>query len=121
MPMYPLVAVVCGMVAYKCMSADMPSFLGKFWRGYLRAMGMLLAVTTAFFLVITLVAPFTDVSWIQIIRQPWSWMIFLIIVALFGIGLIWRQTAEGRTGQGLLMTFTVASLIAIFPSDERSP
>ena len=113
MPMYPLVAIVCGMVAHKCMSADMTSSIRKFWRGYLRVMGIMIAVVTGFFFIITLAASFIDVPWVQMLGQPWSWMIFLIIAALLGVGLIWRQTSKGHREHGLLMTFTLASLIAI--------
>ena len=113
MPMYPLLAVLCGIVVHQCQSVDITNSLRNFWRSYLRTMGIIFAGFAAFFLIITIAAEFLDVPWIQKLSQPWLLAILLAICTAGGMLLINRQTAPGRSENGVLMTFTVAALLAI--------
>jgi 4-amino-4-deoxy-L-arabinose transferase-like glycosyltransferase len=113
MPMYPLMAVVCGAVSQQCLSADITSFLRQFWRVFLRAMAVGIAGFAAVFLITTIAAGFSDAYWIRTLAQPWSLMTVLVICAAAGAALIFRQTSPGRTEHGLVVTFTITSLAAI--------
>ena len=112
MPMYPLLAVVCGAVADQCLSAPATDFLRHFWRGYVRVLVLVIAGFVATFLTATVTATFSNAHWAHTLAQPWLLMIALIAGAVLGVALIWRQTAPGRTGHSLLATFTAAALLA---------
>ncbi|MHC4617853.1 MAG: ArnT family glycosyltransferase [Planctomycetota bacterium] len=113
MPMYPLMAVVCGAVSQQCLSADIKSSLRQFWRAFLRVMAVAIAAFAAVFLIATIAAEFSNVHWIRMLAQPWSLMAVLVICAAAGAALVFRQTAPSRTEHGLVVTFAISSLVAI--------
>lgn len=113
MPMYPLMAVLCGAVVQQCLSADMKSILRRFWRDYLRVMAVIIAVFVAVFFAATVAAGFSDGYWISTLAQPWSLMIILVCCAAAGAVLIFRQASSGRREHALMVTFTLAALLAI--------
>jgi hypothetical protein len=76
-------------------------------------MGTIFVGFAVFFLLVTIAAQFLDVPWIQALSQPWSMAILLVIGTALGMLLINRQTAPGRTENGVLVIFTVAVLLAI--------
>jgi hypothetical protein len=113
MPMYPLMAIVCGAVSERCLSADITSFLRQFWRVFLRMAAVGIAGFAAVFLITTIAAGFSGGYWIRMLAQPWSLMAVLVISAVAGAVLIFRQTSPGRMEHGMVVTFTITSLIAI--------
>jgi 4-amino-4-deoxy-L-arabinose transferase-like glycosyltransferase len=112
MPMYPLLAVVCGAVAQQCLSAPMTSFLRQFWRSTLRITALVMAGFVVTFLMATIAKAFSGAPWILVLAQPWLLMTALVAGVATGVAWIWRQTSPGRTEQGRLVTFTIAALLA---------
>ena len=112
MPMYPLLAVVCGAVAQQALAAPITSSLRQFWRGTLRVLAVVMVGLAAAFLPATVAAGFSAASWVRLLAQPWPLMVALVLGVAVGLALIWRQTAPGRTEHGPLVTFTIAVLVA---------
>ncbi|HUU19036.1 MAG TPA: glycosyltransferase family 39 protein [Sedimentisphaerales bacterium] len=113
MPMYPLMAVLCGVVVQQALAADLTSFLRQFWYGYVRVMAMILAGFVTAFLMATLVAEFSDAHWVHALAQSWSLMTVWIICTVIGVTSIFRYVSLGRTGQEVVVTFAIASMLAI--------
>ncbi|MCX5643583.1 MAG: glycosyltransferase family 39 protein [Phycisphaerae bacterium] len=112
MPMYPLLAVVCGAVAQQCLSAPMTSSLRQFWRNTIRIVALVMAGVAVAFLMATIGGAFSDAPWIHVLAQPWLLMTALVTGVAAGVALIWRQTSPGRTEHGRLVTFTSVVLLA---------
>jgi len=113
MPMYPLIAVLCGVVVQQALTASLTSFLRQFWYGYVRVMAMILAGFVTAFLMVTLVAEFSDARWVHALAQPWLLMIVWVIGTVIGVTLIFRHMSPRRTGHGVVVTFAIASMLAI--------
>ncbi|MHC4323565.1 MAG: ArnT family glycosyltransferase, partial [Planctomycetota bacterium] len=112
MPMYPLMAVVCGAVAQRALSSDIASSLRQFWRFFLRAVAVGVVGIAATFLIATIAAAFIDAQWINTLAQRW-WLIALLVICTGAGGmLVFRQTSPGRIEHGLFVTFIIASLVA---------
>jgi 4-amino-4-deoxy-L-arabinose transferase-like glycosyltransferase len=113
MPMYPLMAVVCGAVAQQCMAAPLKSLLREFWRGILRVMAVVVAGIVIVFFGATVARAFSDARWIVTFAQPWPWMVGLAVGGTVGVVFLWQQTAPGRDEHGRLVTFALATLLAL--------
>jgi 4-amino-4-deoxy-L-arabinose transferase-like glycosyltransferase len=113
MPMYPLLAVVCGAVAQQCLAAPRTSPLREFWRGTLRVLAVVVAGFVVVFLGATLARAFSDTRWIVTLAQPWPWMASLAAGGTVGVVFLWQQTSPGRDEHGRLVTFTLAALLAV--------
>jgi 4-amino-4-deoxy-L-arabinose transferase-like glycosyltransferase len=113
MPMYPLLAVICGIVVHQCLLVDITDSLRIFWRNYLRIAGIIIVGIAAFFLVITIAAGFVNVPLVQGFSMPLWLAILLVICTTCGMLLINRQTTNKRYENGILVTFILAVLLAI--------
>jgi 4-amino-4-deoxy-L-arabinose transferase-like glycosyltransferase len=112
MPMYPLLAVVCGAAAQRALAASLTSPLRQFWRNTLRVLAVVMAGLVATFFVATLAGTFSNARWIILLAQPWPLMIVLVMGTAVGVAWILRQTSPGLTEHGLVVTFTIAALVA---------
>jgi 4-amino-4-deoxy-L-arabinose transferase-like glycosyltransferase len=113
MPMHALLAILCGIVVHQCQLLNIAESLRNYWRGYLRTMGFVFVGFAAFLLAVSVAASFMDFTWIQELSQPWLQLVLLLVCSIGGMLLINTQTSPGHSENGILLTFTVASLLAI--------
>jgi 4-amino-4-deoxy-L-arabinose transferase-like glycosyltransferase len=114
MPMYPLMVVVCGAVSQQCLSLDLALRLRRFWRDYVRVTAVAVTLMAGMFLTATIAARFGDAYWARTLAQPWWLMIVLTVGAAGGATLMIRRAPSDRPEHGLLVTFVLASLLAVF-------
>jgi len=118
MPMYPLLAVVCGAVAQQCLSLDMSFSLRRFWRDYVRivAVGMLLVMAT--FVGATIASAFIDAPGAQLLAQPWWFAVVLAVATVAGTFVLFRRAwRDGLTPSFItpvITPFIIAALLALF-------
>jgi 4-amino-4-deoxy-L-arabinose transferase-like glycosyltransferase len=109
MPLYPLLAIVCGAVAQRCFSPDAGIGLRRLWFHYRRTFAVMLGVATLLFLGATIAAPTSDVLELRLMAQPWPLMIAvtawtaIAVIVLFG----------GRPKSGIIQASTLAILVAV--------
>jgi 4-amino-4-deoxy-L-arabinose transferase-like glycosyltransferase len=113
MPMYPLMAVVCGAVAQRCLQVDMEYGLRRFWRDYVRILAVVVLGIAAVFLVATVGARFSDAAWMQTMAQPWWLLLLLVAAALVAATVMLRLAKSGRPERGLLVGFVLAAYLGV--------
>ncbi|MHC4219940.1 MAG: ArnT family glycosyltransferase [Planctomycetota bacterium] len=113
MPLYPLMAVVCGAVVHQGLALDLSLGLRRLWRIYVRVMAFVVLGAAAGFLTATIAALFSDANWARTLAQPWWQMIVLAVVAAAVATLMLRRSSPDRPGHGLAVTFALASFLAI--------
>lgn len=113
MPMYPLLAVICGAAAQQCLATPLKSFPRELWRTVLRVLAVALAGFVSVLLVATIAGTSSHARWVSFLAQPWPLLLVLLLGTAAGFVSIWRRTAPGRTEDGIPAMFASAALLAV--------
>jgi hypothetical protein len=113
MPMYPLLAALCGAVVHQCLKPELAGPLRRFWRDYVRILAVLVAVATIVFVAITLSARFAQTEWVHRLVQP-GWQIALLApLFISGAIALIRRAPSNRPRDAMLVSFLVGALPAL--------
>jgi 4-amino-4-deoxy-L-arabinose transferase-like glycosyltransferase len=111
---YPLIGVVGGIVADRCLSLDLSYSLRRFWRDFARIFVITLFVATAGVAVATVVAPIADTRLWRTLAQPW-WSLAIVVPAIGVLGvLVYRRAGLDRSPAAIGVPAGLAMMMAIF-------
>lgn len=113
MPIYPLLAFVCGAVVHRALEPDAPADLRRLWRGLVAGTAGLLAVATLGLAALQRPGAPTDAESIAKLRQPW-WLLALLFAAAAATLLLAVRGGSRPGPQRLaLQAFALALVTAI--------
>ena len=113
MPLEPLVAVLCGFVAYRCLAPDASRGLKRLWRGFFVTFAVLLALGTVFILAATIAADTSGAAWATKLAQPWPMMTILILGAAAVLIAAFLPRSVEQTISAVVRTVALAAMVAI--------
>jgi 4-amino-4-deoxy-L-arabinose transferase-like glycosyltransferase len=113
MPMYPLLAVLCGAVVHQALSLELPGFLKRLWRDFVRVLAVVVAAATIVFLGMTASALFSVHEWVLRLAQPWWQIIFLVVLVVPAARLLIRRASSSYPRDALWVTFLAGALVAL--------
>ena len=113
MPMYPLMAVVCGAVAQQCLASAESGYLRRLWSGYLRGLVLLLSAGVLLLLVAAIAARLSDPDWARRLAQSWWLLAVLVVTGAVAAGVVFRGPADPMR-RPIVQTFVVAAFLAVF-------
>ncbi len=113
MPLEPLVAVLCGFVAYRCLAPDASRGLQRLWRGFFVTCSVLLAVGAVFVLAATIAADTTRSAWATELAQPWPLMMVLMLGSMAVLAAAFLPRSVDQTTSAVVRTVTLAAMVAV--------
>lgn len=113
MPVYPLLAVLCGIVVDRALSSPNAGGLWKLWFHFIRLLTLVLAGVTIVFAILSVMAATGGRPWSLPLAQPWWLLAALAICIILGGMFVFRRSASARMEHAVGITFVLASLVAI--------
>jgi 4-amino-4-deoxy-L-arabinose transferase-like glycosyltransferase len=113
MPMYPLLAVLCGAVVHQGLSLAPSGFLRRLWRDYVRVLAGVVAGITIVFLVATAFALFSVHEWVLMLAQPWWQIILLVVLIVPAAGFLIHQSSSNNPRDALWVIFLSGALVGL--------
>ena len=95
MPMYPAVAVLCGAVVERAMTAS-PGALRLLWRGFVRVFAWAFPVAIAGFAIATAVGPAAGSESLAALAQPWWLLAAMAVLAAAAVPVALRLARSDR-------------------------
>jgi 4-amino-4-deoxy-L-arabinose transferase-like glycosyltransferase len=113
MPMYPLLAVLCGAVVHQGLSLAPSGFLRRLWRDFVRVLAAVVAGATIVFLGMTVCSLFSVHEWVLRLAQPWWQIILLVVLVVPATGFLIRCAPSSSPRDALWVTFLAGALVAL--------
>jgi 4-amino-4-deoxy-L-arabinose transferase-like glycosyltransferase len=113
MPMYPLLAVLCGAVVHQGLSLAPPAFLRRLWRDFVRILAVVVVGATIVFLGMTASTLFSVHEWVLRLAQPWWQIIPLVVLVVPTVGFLIRRAPSSYPRDALWVTFLAGALVAL--------
>jgi 4-amino-4-deoxy-L-arabinose transferase-like glycosyltransferase len=113
MPMYPLLAVLCGAVVHQGFSLAPPDFLRRLWCDFVRVLAVIIAGATIVFLGMTAYSLFSVHEWVLRLAQPWWQIILLLVLVVPTAGFLIRRASSSYPRDCLWVTFLAGALVAL--------
>jgi hypothetical protein len=113
MPMYPLLAVLCGAVVHQGLSLAPLGFLSRLWRDFVRVLAMVVAGATIVFLGMTACTLFSVHEWVLRLAQPWWQIVLLVVLVVPAAGFLIRRASSSYPRDALWVTFIAGALVAL--------
>jgi 4-amino-4-deoxy-L-arabinose transferase-like glycosyltransferase len=113
MPMYPLLALLCGAVVHQALSLAASGFLERLWRDFVRVLAVVVAAATIVFLGMTVYSLFSVHEWVLRLAQPWWQIILLVFLVVPAAGFLIRRASSSYPRDALSVTFLAGALVAI--------
>jgi 4-amino-4-deoxy-L-arabinose transferase-like glycosyltransferase len=112
MPMYPMLAVICGAFVERAVAADRAGGPRRLWVGYVRTLAVVLIAATTGFGLATVAARFGDAKSVSALAQPW-WTIGALVVAVgFGARAMLRSAGSDSLERAGRTALVAACLLA---------
>jgi 4-amino-4-deoxy-L-arabinose transferase-like glycosyltransferase len=113
MPMYPLLAVLCGAVVNRGLSLAPTGSLGRLWRDFVRILAGVVAGMTILFLFVTAGTLFSVHEWVLMLAQPWWQIILLVVLVVPAAGFLILRAPSSCPRDALWVTFVAGALVGL--------
>ncbi|MCA9292987.1 MAG: glycosyltransferase family 39 protein [Phycisphaerales bacterium] len=114
MPMYPLMAVLIGVVVDRCLETELRYSLRRFWRDAQRVIAAVLLLLGVGLLVVNVAPGIAPGEWGVMLAEP-VWLVALLIIAsMMGGVLVWLIAPSDLQAAAITSTCTIALLLAAF-------